>query len=294
MAADRLRLLLALPRALIADGALGTELQARGLRGGESPEEWNESHPEAVLAVHRGYAEAGSDILLTNSFGANPVRLSRAGLQSKSAALSKRAAELCRCAAEERVVLGSMGPTGALLEPWGNLSAREAQDAFSLQGEALATGGVDGIVLETFFDLRELELAVDAVLESTDLPVGVCMSFHSSGHTIMGASVEAFAGRMRSKASERLLFLGANCSLGPEGMSSVCAALRRATSASVWVKPNAGKPRVMGETTVYPAEPHQFALAARNWVALGAKVVGGCCGTTPSHISRIVEVLTET
>ncbi len=294
MAADRLTDLFTLPTTLVADGALGTELQNRGLPAGAPPELWNEERPAAVLAVHEAYVQCGSDILLTNSFGASPWRLKQLGLASKARRLSMLAAKLCRNAAGELPVLGSIGPTGTLLQPWGEVSPAEAQEAFALQAEALAEGGVDGLLLETFFDLRELEFALAAVLEHSKLPVGCSMSFDSRGNTIMGASVEAFVDMVQSKGADRLLFLGANCSLGPEEMDAVCAKLCRASCKPVWVKPNAGSPNLCGDRTVYPASPAEFGRRARTWAMMGAKAVGGCCGTTPAHIRQIVEVLRET
>jgi len=278
---------------VLGDGALGTALQGLGLPSGVPPEVWNRERPDAVETVHRSYADAGSQVLLTNSFRGNAVALERAGLGSEAPSLSRRAAGICRAVAPGRVVLGSMGPTGTLLAPLGGLSPERARNAFAEQAGALAAGGVDGIVLETFYDLRELELAFAAVLESTDLPVGCCMTFDRRGTTIMGTSVEAFVSALEGKGDRRLAFVGANCSLGPEDMLGVCERLCQAARLPVWIKPNAGRPQVVDGRTEYPTSPEAFAEEARVWVDQGAKVIGGCCGTTPDHVRRLAEVLEE-
>ncbi|MFO8033855.1 MAG: homocysteine S-methyltransferase family protein [Candidatus Bipolaricaulota bacterium] len=291
MTDNRLEKLLECPGPLIADGALGTELQAKGLPQGTPPELWNEARPDAVIAVHASYIEAGSELLLTNSFGANPVKLERMALREKARDLSIAAARLCRQAAEHRPVLGSMGPMGALLAPLGGLSRQTAHEAFAVQAKALAEGGVDGIVLETFYDLQELELALDAALEHTEVPIGCSMTFDSKGKSIMGNSVEDFVERIRAKASWRVMFVGANCSLGTEEMGHLCSRLCPLADVPVWIKPNAGKPRLTAEGPTYPTGPDEFGRQAQNWVQMGAQVIGGCCGTNPAHIRHAAEAL---
>ncbi len=260
-----------------------------GLPSGEPPELWNEAHPEAVRTVHRGYVEAGSEILLTNSFGGNRIKLGARGLQDKCAFLCRRAAELCRMEASHHAVLGSIGPTGALLAPLGELHEGQVTATFTEQASALAQGGVDALILETFYDLRELELALAAILEHTELQVGCCMTFDARGRTVMGASVPDFVAAMAKQDLDRVAFLGANCSLGPDAMQSVCAELCRCAPIPVWIKPNAGIPQLIEERTVYPSDPETFAQHTRRWVEAGAKVVGGCCGTTPEHIRKLTQ-----
>lgn len=284
-----LRCLLESPGVRVADGAMGTALQHMGLPAGDPPELWNETRPEAVRSVHRSYAEAGSEILLTNSFGGNRIKLEARGLQGKCASLCRRAAELCRLEAEDRVVLGSIGPTGLLLIPFGELKEEQAITAFAEQARSLAQGGVDGLILETFYDPRELELALRASLEHTDLQVGCCMTFDARGRTVMGTSVAEFVSRVSETGTTRVAFVGANCSLGPEAMEAVCAELHRSAQRPVWIKANAGLPQLIEERTVYPSHPESFAHHAGRWVEAGAKVVGGCCGTTPDHIRKLVE-----
>ncbi len=291
MVGQRLRERVASRRVIIADGALGTELHKVGLPSGVPPELWNEQRPYAVSAVHRSYVEAGSELLLTNSFGANPVKLERLGLEREAATLSVQAARLCVEAAEGLFVLGSIGPTGRLLKPWGELTECKAVQAFSLQASALAEGGVDGLILETFYSLTELEIALEQVLKETTLPVGCSMSFDARGNTIMGEPVEALLGLAHQVNRERLLFVGANCSVGPEGMDELCRRLCRAAEVPVWVKPNAGTPQLGEQGTAYPTSPKEFSQRALAWVNIGARVVGGCCGTTPAHIRCVAEVL---
>ncbi len=285
----RLRCLLESPGVRVADGAMGTALQHMGLPAGDPPELWNGTRPRAIRAVHRGYVEAGSEILLTNSFGGNRIKLGSRGLQAKCTLLCRRAAELCRLEAEHRVVLGSIGPTGMLLAPLGELKPEYATAVFAEQATALAQGGVDGLILETFYDLRELELALRASLENTDLEVGCCMTFDARGRTVMGTSVAEFVAAVSGYATERVAFVGANCSLGPETMETVCAELCRSARIPVWIKANAGLPQLIEERTVYLSHPETFARHARRWADAGAKAVGGCCGTTPEHIRKLVE-----
>ena len=209
-------------RPLLADGAMGTRLLELGLPSGTPPELWNEQAPDAVLQVHKSYIEAGSDIILTNSFGAGRRKLARLGLADKAASLARRAAELAREAAGDRAaVLGSIGPTGELLKPLGKLTLKEARESYAEQAQALAQGGVDALILETFFDLEELKAALVAALQATDLPIACSMTFRAGGKTMMGVSVERFAREIEALGEERIVLLGANCGAGPKEMEAI-------------------------------------------------------------------------
>ncbi|HIE08636.1 MAG TPA: hypothetical protein EYP65_02170 [Armatimonadetes bacterium] len=295
MGGERLLGLLGEGRPLLADGAMGTRLQGMGLPGGMPPELWNEERPEAVLQVHRSYIEAGSDIILTNTFGGNRRKMARYGLGERAFDLVRRGAELAREAAGEAVaVLGSTGPIGELLEPLGPLSLGEAREIYAEQVRALAEGGADAILFETFSDLEELKIALEVALESADLPVCLTMTFEENGVTVMGVPVEKFVEEIEGLGEERVVLIGANCSIGPVEMEGIaerlCKAARRLP---VMVKPNAGRPRLVEGRTVYDATPEDFARSARRWVEAGVRVVGGCCGTTAEHIRALAGVVKE-
>lgn len=273
------------------DGAMGTRLMELGFPPEMPPELLNEETPEAVLEVHRSYIAAGSQVILTNSFGANRRKLARLGLGDRAAGLATRAAELAR-GAGGRVVLGSIGPVGELLRPLGKLTLEEAQEAYVEQAVALARGGVDGLLLETFFDLEELKAALRGVVAATGLPVLCSMSFGAKGKTMMGVSVERFVREIEGLGEERVVAVGANCGAGPKEMEviaeSLCAAAGRLP---VLVKPNAGRPELVDGRTVYQAPPGEFARSAGKWLQAGVKLVGGCCGTTAEHIRALAELI---
>jgi 5-methyltetrahydrofolate--homocysteine methyltransferase len=252
-----------------------------------------EEQPEIVLRVHKGYLAAGADIILTNSFGANRYKLGKYGLAQRAAALAEKAAILARGAGEKAVVLGSIGPTGALLRPFGKLTLAEAQEIYAEAAVALARGGVDAIHLETFFFLGELEAALLGVLAATELPISCSMTFEKKGATIMGNPVEAFAVEIEALGEGRVVMLGVNCGTGPVEAEYLVERLCAATQLPVLVKPNAGQPKLVGNRTVYDVSPEAFAASARRWLQAGAKVVGGCCGTTDAHIRALAEVVKE-
>lgn len=293
MGSNRLVELLGLPWPLVADGAMGTRLLDMGLPAGTPPELWVEERPEIVVQVHKGYLAAGAEIILTNSFGANRYKLGKYGLAQKGPRLAEEAATLARGAGEKAVVLGSIGPTGALLWPLGKLTLAEAREAYTEAAVALARGGVDAIHLETFFSLGELKAALLGVLAATELPISCSMTFEKKGVTIMGDPVEAFAAEIGPLGEGRVVMLGANCGTGPVEAEGLVERLCAATHLPVLVKPNAGQPKLVGNRTVYDVSPEAFAASARRWLGAGAKVVGGCCGTTEAHIRALAEVVRE-
>ncbi len=278
---------------LLADGAMGTTLMAMGLEQGAPPEGWNLSYPERVRAVHRGYIEVGSQIILTNSFGGNRFRLGLHGLQDRVAELNRAAAELARVEADAAphpvVVAGSMGPSGELLEPLGTLTFEEARDGFAEQAAALTEGGVDVLWIETMSDLQEVRAAVEGARSASDLPVVTTMTFDTRGHTMMGVSpVQA----LEALRELQVLALGANCGTGPDEIEPVIEAMHAADPNVVLVaKPNAGIPELVKGELVYSGTPEVMARYAVRVRGLGARIIGACCGSTPEHLRAMAEAL---
>ncbi|HEY3613326.1 MAG TPA: homocysteine S-methyltransferase family protein [Gaiellales bacterium] len=275
---------------LIADGATGTTCQHMGLPLGVAPEEWVLTAPERIVALHRGFAEAGSDIVLTCTFGGTGVRLADGPFAGRAAELNRRAAELAREAVGNDVlVAGSLGPTGQLCEPLGLLTHDEAADTYAEQAEALGEGGADLLVLETMFCPIEASAAVAGVRRASDLPFVLTFSFDRGTRTMMGtttAEVVALAVDQGATA------VGANCGTSLENMSAIVDELSAAApGVPLWVKPNAGLPRMTGDSAVYDVTPEQLGEAARGYVAAGARIVGGCCGSTPEHVRAITEAI---
>lgn len=273
-------------RPVISDGAWGTEFQKRGLAVGEAADFWNLERPEDVEAVARSYVEAGSQVILTNTFRANAVALrGRAGADVVEQ-INRRGAKISRRAAGVSVrVFASMGPTGKALAT-GEIEEREVIRAFRLQAEALVAGGADALLLETFSDLDEARLAVRAV-RLTGLPVVVSFSFHSGKNkdrTMMGATPEAAAQAM---AEEGVDAIGANCGAGPESFPAICRRLKDASGLPVWVKPSAGMPTLQSGQAVYAMTPETFAGFLPALIEAGASFVGGCCGTSPAFIRSL-------
>jgi len=282
--------LLAERTVLLADGATGTNYQNMGIEPGVAPEEWVFDAPEHVLELHRRFVEAGSDLLLTCTFGATAPRLADGPLAGRAVEVNRRAAELAREAAgPDRVVAGSLGPTGQLIEPYGVLTQEVCVAAYAEQARSLAEGSVDVLVLETFFALEEGLWAVAGAQSATDLPIVVSFSFDQGTKTMMGlAPAEVVA------AFEPLgvAAIGANCgrSLADTDLI-VDEFVAAAPGVPLWVKPNAGVPRIVGDTVVYDADPEALAEHVAGYVGRGARVVGGCCGSTPEHIAAIARAL---
>lgn len=271
---------------IMTDGAWGTELQARGLHAGDCPDEWNLSHPERVEQVARSYVEAGSQIILTNTFGANRIMLARHSLAEKVQDINRAGVETSRRAAVGCArVFASMGPCGKLLFAE-EVSAEEVSQAFEEQARALADAGADAIVIETMSDPAEAKLAVLAAA-ATGLPVVACMTFDSGrehDRTMMGTTPEE-AARVLSDAGADVV--GANCGQGAEGYIAICKRLRAATDLPLWMKPNAGLPEIVDGRLHYSETPQSFASQAMELVAAGASFIGGCCGTSPEFIRKL-------
>lgn len=278
---------------LLADGATGTMLMAAGLEHGDPPEEWNVLHPDRVQAVHRGYIEAGSQIILTNSFGGTRFRLELHGLQDRATELNRAAAEVTRAAADvalhDVVVAGSMGPSGELIEPLGTLTPEEARDGFAEQAAALAEGGVDVFWIETMSDLKEVQAAVEGARSVSDLPVVTTMTFDTRGHTMMGVSP---AQALEALREFQPLALGGNCGNGPAEIEGVIEAMHAADLDVVLVaKSNAGIPELVNGEITYSGTPEVMAGYAVRVRDLGARIIGACCGSTPEHVRAMAEAL---
>ena len=271
---------------LITDGALGTQLQARGLTTGECPDAWNLSHPDRVEEVARAYVEAGSDIILTNTFRANRLALEAYGLADQVEGINRAGVELARRAAAGRAtVFASIGPSGKMLV-MGDVSEEDLRRAFSEQARALAKAGADGIVIETMTDLAEAKLAVAAARE-TGLPVAASMVFDSGrekDRTMTGVTPEQAAAELAAAGAD---VIGANCGLGIVGYVPICQRLHAATDRPIWIKPNAGLPEMVEGRVVYQTTPQEFAASVPALLEAGASFVGGCCGTAPEFIRAV-------
>lgn len=274
---------------------MGTMLMAAGLTSGASPEEWNVIHPERVRAVHRHYIEAGSHIILTNSFGGTRFRLKLHNFQDRVFELNHAAAAIARAevdASGRHVLLaGSIGPTGELLQPMGGMSYEDAVVAFAEQTAGLVAGGVDLLWIETMSDLREVQAAVEGIRSVTDLPICATMSFDTRGRTMMGVTP---AQAVRALSQLGLAAVGGNCGNGIAEIEGVIAGMHREMPEVVLIaKSNAGIPQWISNELVYDASPEdmgQYALRSR---ALGAAIIGGCCGNTPDHIRSIAAALSQ-
>jgi len=275
---------------LLADGATGTNYQNMGIEPGVAPEEWVIDAPDQVRELHRRFVEAGSDIVLTCTFGATSLRLADGPLAGRSTEVNARAAQLAREAAgDDRLVAGSLGPTGQLVEPYGLLTRESCVGAFAEQAQALAEGGVDLLVLETFFALEEALWAIEGVQEATDLPLVSSFSFDQGTHTMMGLSPTDVVAAVEPLG---VAALGANCGRSLDDTDAIVSEfLAAAPAVPLWVKPNAGVPRIVGGSVVYDAGPETLAEHIRDYVDRGVRIVGGCCGSTPEHITAVARVL---
>jgi len=274
---------------VVTGGAWGTELQARGLPLGSFPEAWNLSHPDCVLEVAKAYVDAGSQVILTNTFSANRLRLAEGGLADRVTEINREGVRISRAAVEGRGarVFASIGPTGKLLMD-GSVSPDEIKSAFEEQACALGEAKADGLVVETMSDLAEAELAVGAA-RATGLPVVACMVFDSGkdkDRTMMGATPEQTTEALATAGAE---VIGANCGQGITGFVPICKRLRAATDRPLWLKPNAGLPTLVDGRAIYKTTPDEFADYTKQLIQLGANFVGGCCGTRPDFIRAICQ-----
>jgi len=284
------------PGLSLADGAMGTMLFEAGLQFGESPERWNVEHPERVQAVHQAYLQAGSRILLTNTFGGNRWRLSLHGLEGRAREFVEAGARNTRAAVEaaggRALVAGDIGPSGSLLAPLGELDEAEAVAGFAQQAEALLEGGADVIWIETMSDLGEVTAAMRGVRQaSADVPILTTLTFDTHGHTMMGVSPQK---AVKALAESGATAIGGNCGNGPDEILSVIEKMRAASPQTVLIaKANAGLPTLVDGRAVYAASPESMAEYARAAADRGAKIVGACCGSTPAHLRAMAEALQD-
>ena len=275
----------------LLDGAMGTELIARGIKVGKCSDYLNIESPDTIFDIHRAYLQAGSDAVLTNTFGANKYALGRHGLGDKVRDINKAAAQTARRAAgEEKYVLGDIGPSGDFLQPLGSLKPQELKDAFAEQAQTLLAGGVDGFIIETMTALEEITIAIEAVKSVCDLPVFAAMAFDSAGddfRTMMGVDPATAAGQITALGIDAV---GFNCgTLDMEQYTNLAEvyASEIKGQAVLLAEPNAGKPELVETQVVYKVSPEDFAAAAGKIHLAGVNIIGGCCGTSPAHIKAL-------
>jgi methionine synthase I (cobalamin-dependent) len=275
---------------VVTDGAWGTQLQARGLGIGEFPDLWNLTNAAKVEEVARAYVDAGSQVILTNTFGANRIRLAETGRAGEAAAINRAGVEISKkAAAGKAAVFASIGPTGKLLMT-GEVTEDGLRAAFAEQAQALAEAGADALVVETMSDLEEAKLAVAAARE-TGLPVVACMVYDAGkdkDRTMMGSTPEQVAKTLTEAGAD---VIGANCGQGISGFVPIGKRLRAATDRPLWLKPNAGLPRLVGDRAEYTTTPEEFVAHVPDLVKAGASFVGGCCGSSPAFIQAIARTL---
>ncbi len=277
---------------LLADGAWGTELAKRGLDGGAIPELWNADRPDEVEAVARSYVDAGSDIILTNTFGGSRFKLEKAGAADRTAELNRLGTGASsRAAGGCALVFASIGPTGEFMAPLGTRAEEEFIACFTEQIAASVEGGADGLCIESMSDLGEANAALTAARQVCALPVVVSLTYDkgAAGYaTMMGVRPEQAAAELDGAD-----LIGANCGAGIEQATEIARLLRSHTKRPLWIKPNAGLPELVDGQTVFRQTPDDIAARVAELVEAGANVIGGCCGTTPDHIRAIAAAVEE-
>lgn len=283
---------LAKKKAVIFDGGMGTMLMAAGLKAGESPELWNIEKPSLVTDIHRKYYEAGSDVVHTNTFGGNTIKLAERGLADKMETINVEAARLAREACPAgKFVAGDIGPTGKLLKPLGDLVLEEAEEGFFRQAQALLKGGVDLISIETMFSLEEALAALRAAKRLGDVLVIAALTFNRTKKgffTMMGEGVKQAVSAFEAAGAD---VIASNCSLGSRDMIDLTKELRAATRKPILIQPNAGKPVTQKGVTSYQQTPAEFAQDGQEIRNIGADMIGGCCGTNPEFIRALAQTL---
>ncbi len=285
----------------LLDGAMGTQLIARGIKVGKCNDYLNVESPDVVSDIHRSYVEAGSDAVITNTFGANRYVLGRHGFAEETIKINKAGAQIARRAAgEEKYVLGDIGPSGDFLKPLGGLKPEELKEAFAQQAEALLAGGVDGFIIETMTALEEVAVAIEAVKSvGGGVPVLASMSFDKAGDgfkTMMGVDIETAVAKIVSSGVDAVGFNCGTLSLDEyvelaERFVSSVKTLEQGTI--IFAEPNAGKPELVEDHAVYKVSPEDFAAAAEKIHSAGVNIIGGCCGTGPVHIEAVAKRLKE-
>ena len=272
-------------RVLVCDGAMGTMLYARGIFLNRSFDELNLTQPDLIAEVHKEYARAGADVIETNTFGANRIKLAAFGLADRVHAINAQGAKIARHAAREALyVAGAIGPLGVRVEPWGKTGVDDAEQYFREQAQGLLDGGVDLFVLETFRDVNEIGAAIRAVRSLCDLPIVAQMTTEEDGDSLDGVAPESFVPELEARGAS---VVGLNCSVGPAAMLEALERIAQVAHVKLAAQPNAGKPREVEGRNLYLSSPEYMASYARRFINTGVRLVGGCCGTTPDHIRAI-------
>jgi len=283
------REVIAADRVYLFDGAMGTMLYSRGIYINRCYDELNLTNADLVLNVHRDYVKAGADIVESNTYGANRVKLAGYGLEDKIADINRAGVRLAREAAGQRAyVAGAMGPLGIRIEPYGPTSTEEARAIFSEQAAALVDGGVDVLVLETFSDVSEIQQGILAIRAVCDLPIIAQVTIQNDGNTSYGTAPEVFTKQLDEWGAD---VIGLNCSVGPHTMLEAIEKMRLVTARKLSAQPNGGLPRQLEGRMFYMASPEYMAKYAKRMIQTGVKFVGGCCGTTPEHIKQIANAV---
>jgi 5-methyltetrahydrofolate--homocysteine methyltransferase len=262
---------------LVLDGAMGTMLQERGLKPGQSPEELNLTMPQVVASVHRDYVAAGADIIITNTFGGTRFKLAHYGLEDRLVEINARAVEIARSEAKGSAYVGaSIGPTGQFVEPLGEVSFDDMKNAFREQAQALVDAGADLISLETFLDIKECRAALIGIREvSTSIPVIAMLTFDDNGRSVLGTSPEAAAITLTAAGAD---IVGSNCGLGVDGIYDILCRMRRVTHLPLISQANAGLPQLLDGKTIFPGTPAEMTAYHERMIGLGVRVIGGCWG----------------
>lgn len=278
---------------LLSDGAWGTMLQSKGLSAGECPELWNVTHREGVFEIAKGYVDAGSDLVETNTFGGSTIRLAHFDLQDRTIELNRIGAEISRdAAADQALVTGSIGPSGVILMT-GEVSEDELYESFSEQVSGLVAGGVDALLIETFTAIDEAVIAINAARENSELEIACTFTFDRTPtgeyRTVMGHTVDQVVQAITNAGAD---IVGTNCGNGISGMIDLVREIRTAEpNRPLLVQPNAGIPREKNGSVTWPDPPEKMASMIPELIEAGANIVGGCCGTTPGHIRAMRKVL---
>ena len=279
---------------IISDGGTGTYLQKNGLEPGGCPEEFNVSHPEVIKKMAREYFEAGSDMVLTNSFGGSVFRQKHYGFEDSVFKFNKLAAQLAKSQAPEHgFVCGSLGPTGEFLRPLGLVSNQEMYDSFKNQALALEEGGADCVVIETMLDIDETSIALQAVRENTSMLAMATMTFDLGPRgffTMMGVTPEDAAKKLEQSGAQ---VIGANCGNGIERMIEIASKMRNSTDKPMMINCNAGIPSLVSGEILYPETPEYMAEQFMKLKDVGVNIIGGCCGTSPEHIKALSDAINK-
>jgi len=277
---------------IIFDGAMGTNLQKENPPQDMPLEKLNLDRPWIVRDIHLSYIRAGADVIETNTFGANKVKLKRYSLGKEVRAINREGVRIAKeVSSSSNCLIGaSIGPLGVLIKPWGDFDTGEAFSAFKEQIEVVSSEGADIIVIETMMDINEAKIAISAAKEVADLPIICQFSFTETGKTLMGAGPDTIVTTLDNLG---LQAIGANCSVGPKELFPVAKRMCALSHLPLIFQPNAGRPRLIDKKTVYPVSAEDFSLWMERFIRIGVKIVGGCCGTTPSYIKRMVEQVLE-